>query len=70
MMDGILGSSMHLRDTSEGVRVLYMLFRTSDEFASFQNTAEESSCFDLSFVGAHLLDAIHERVDTPVEGFQ
>ena len=70
MMDGIFGCSMHLRDASEGIRVLHMLLRTSDEFASFQDTAEESTRFDLSFVRAHLLDAIHERVDTSVKSLQ
>ena len=69
MMDGILGGSMHLWNASEGIRVLHMLLGTSDEFASFQDTAEESARFNLSLVWTHLLDTVHERVDTSVESF-
>lgn len=40
-----------------------------DEFI-LQQFAEVLARFDLSFVGTDLLDAIHERVDATVKGFQ
>ena len=47
-----------------------MLAGTGYEFAAFQEFAEVLSRLDLSFMGTNLLDAIHERVDTAVKGFQ
>ena len=47
-----------------------MLAGTGYEFAAFQEFAEVLSRLDLSFVGTDLLDAIHERVDAAVKGFQ
>ena len=47
-----------------------MLAGTGYEFAAFQEFAEALSRLDLSFVGTDLLDAIHERVDAAVKGFQ
>ena len=61
---------MHLRNTTERVRILHMLAGTGDEFAAFQQLADVLACLDLSFVGTDLLDTVHEGVDTAVKGFQ
>ena len=68
--DGILRGAMHLRNTTERVRILHMLAGTGDEFAAFQQLADVLACLDLSFVGTDLLDTVHEGVDTAVKGFQ
>ena len=68
--DSILRCAMHLRNATERIRILHMLAGAGDEFAALQQFAEVLARFDLSFVGTDLLDAIHERVDATVKGFQ
>ena len=47
-----------------------MLLLPADQFAALQNTAESIARLDLSGMRTHLLDAIHKRIDPPVEGFE
>ena len=61
---------MYLRDAAERIRVLHMLLLPADQFAALQNTAESIARLDLSGMRTHLLDAIHKRIDPPVEGFE
>src|SRR3712207_719865 len=47
-----------------------MLLRTLDDFAPFEQFTECRSCFYLPLMGTHLLNAIHKRIDAPVESLQ
>ena len=47
-----------------------MRFGTFDQFAACQQFTESLSRLDLSGMRAYLLDTIHKRVDTSVEGFK
>ena len=47
-----------------------MRFGTFDQFAACQQFTESLSRLDLSGMRAYLLDAIHKRVDSSVEGFK
>lgn len=70
MTHSVFCRPVHLRDAAEGVGVLDVFLGLLDEFASFEDAAECVACLDLSFVRAHLLDAVHEGVDTSVESFE
>ena len=68
--DSVFRSTMHLRDATERVRILYVRLGTFDQFAACQQFTESLSRLDLSGMRAYLLDAIHKRVDASVEGFK
>ena len=61
---------MHLGDAAERVRILHMGFVLSNDFTAFQEFTEIIACLDLSPVRTDLLDAIHKRIDTPIESFE
>ena len=47
-----------------------MGFVLSNDFTAFQEFTEIIACLDLSSVRTDLLDAIHKRIDTPIESFE
>ncbi len=61
---------MNLRDATEGVGVLHVLFLALDDFRTFQQRAEYAGGLYLALVGTHLLDLGEEGLDAAVEGFE
>ena len=68
--DGVFRSAVHLRDATERIRVLHMLFLAGYHLAAFQEVTETLSGDNLSAVMTDLMNLVVERLDAAVESVQ
>ena len=70
IIDGVLGSTKHLRYTAEGIGILHMGFAAVNQFASLQQPPDPACCHQLPLVGPDPLNQLMERLNPSVEGLQ
>ena len=70
VIHGILNGTMHLRNTSEGIRILHMLFFPGYNLAAFKQGAEYHTCLNLSFVRSNLLYTVEEWLYSSVKSLK
>src|SRR5690606_13666608 len=68
--DSVFGSAMNLRNTAERVRVLHVLLKLADQFATLQQVAERGGCLQLPLVRTRLVNQVVKRLNASVKSIQ
>src|SRR5687768_5042169 len=70
MVDRVSASAMNLRDTTERIRILYVLFTLSDQLASFKVFTNIDRHLTLTFMRSYFVHLVEERFDASVKYIQ